>query len=316
LKNILLVNATTRNRGDEARLFAVMSQTDGEFIILNNSSFKIENQKNFKPIFDKIGKKDILKAMLGFKNKIYWYFKNCDEVFDCSGYSLTSEHPIGTTVDSLLFILIARRFGKPITLKAQTFSPFDYKFPFNIIFKIIVPFIVAGNVKLEVRNYPSEENKLFFEKYFKKKIEFKRDVVLEVEQYSLDRIFTEKGLSEIQLIEIPKNTTIIVPNNKTFTKYPTLQTILQNKINVLKGNGENVIILYTDLFDKSILVGGEHLTGLNCVEIEYVIKQAKKVIGLRYHSLIFAHKYKIPFETFGWTKKYDDFEKQVIEEML
>ena len=337
---IIITGGETVNKGAQSMLFitinemkkiypdkkiVVFSESDYEkisevkdiynFTILpNNIRIKLWLRKGIYRIFSIIIKKD-------FKNKeelknIENIYKNAYCIIDISGYALSSQWNNKSSINFMNNIIVAKKYDVPIYLFPQSFGPFNYKFPSNILFK----YYFKRYLKYPKMIYAREkEGYDYICKYTKNNVELTTDMVLSGKEIDLKNIYCNPNKFKPNIPNIPNNSVAIIPNKRNL-KYNKDLSFYNTIINKLIEKNKNVVLIkhseedgeickkikqdYIDN-DRVILLTEEY----DCISYNIVIKQFDYAIASRYHSIVHSYKNGVPCIAIGWATKYHELLK-------
>lgn len=332
-ENFIIIGGGLSNKGAQAMTFTVVDQIKEKFpnrdiYLFSNAAFKRDeyekSQYNFKIMpwsyspYDEI-KLNLLSPLRNkYRNKIENDLKNIIQnttcFIDISGYILTSSFNIGSSLDYLFNIMIAKKFSVPYYIFPQSIGPFDYPLLSKIIINIMFYLYLKYPEKIYVREKQGLKD---IRRFTKNNIELRRDIVLTSKGYNINHIF--KGKENFKSEKMALNSVGIIPNEKVinrmdsktfFSIYKLIIKVLINsgkKVYILKHSKEDVHICLKlkDLFknDKNVKI---ILDDLNCIELEKIISQFDFIVASRYHSIIHAYRNNIPALVIGWADKYNE----------
>ncbi len=253
-----------------------------------------------------------VKCTKGTLKAISERYEKSDAIIDISGFALSSQWGIKSTVNFLLNIAVAKKHKIPIYLMPQSFGPFQFTGLKKLIFNFLMKKYLTYPSKIYCREKEGFE---YLKEYTRENLELSLDLVLLNKEIDLKNIYLKQ--MEFQDIVVKENSVGIIPNMRNFEH----------------GNKENIIVLYKRIInrlldknkfvylirhsyedieacktikemygdnEKVILVVDE----LSCIEFENIIKKFEYVIASRYHSIVHCYKNAIPCISLGWATKY------------
>ena len=253
-----------------------------------------------------------LKCSKKILKEIYESLQKANGIIDISGFALSSQWGVKSTINFLLNIAIAKKYKLPIYLMPQSFGPFNYKG----MKKIFINHLMKKYLKYPSKIYCREaEGFNYLKRYTNENLEKSYDLVLLNKEIDLKNIYLTK--INLKSINIKENSVGIIPNMRNFEHGNKDNIIILYKkiINKLLEKNKNVYLIrhsYEDIEackllknmykynDKVIIVIEE----LNCIEFENIIKKFQYVIASRYHSIVHSYKNGIPCISLGWATKY------------
>lgn len=333
---IIITGGETFNKGAQAMTFVTVDKVkkmfpDNKIVLLSGRDYKRkeEDEKiyNFEVLPTGLGynmyflgglyrllsvasgkvkcTKDTLKA-------ISERYENADAIIDISGFALSSQWGIKSTVNFLLNIAVAKKYKIPIYLMPQSFGPLQFKG----LKKLIVNFLMKKYLTYPSKIYCREKEGFeYLKEYTSENLEISLDLVLLNKEIDLKNIYLNQ--MEFQDIVVKENSVGIIPNMRNFEH----------------GNKENIIALYKRIIDRLLdkkksvylirhsyedieacriikeMYGNNEeviliVDELSCIEFENVIKKFQYVIASRYHSIVHCYKNAIPCISLGWATKY------------
>jgi len=337
--NIIIIGGNLFNKGAQAMTFTVVDQAKRRFpnrsvYLFSTLDFERGDKEKSAYSFN-ILPCDLKTKMrlLGFGNRLfikntkYWHLEDelrkviTDAVFfiDISGYALSSQWELFSSIGYLLNIIIAKKFSITYYIFPQSIGPFDYPVKHKIFLYPLMRLFLAYPRKI----FPREkEGVQCVNKFSKKNVQKNHDIVLQNKELNLSNIYI--GDVHFKYIKIEPNSVGIIPNLRVVERanpdeiYPIYISLIYRLANAQK----TVYILrhsYEDLEIcekiKTFFPSNESVKlisdDLNAVQLENIIKQFDFVIASRYHSIVHAYKNGVPALVIGWATKYfellDDF---------
>lgn len=234
---------------------------------------------------------------------------------DISGYALSSQWGMPRSMNYLLNIMIAKKFCIPYYIFPQSIGPFNYRLRDRIFISSV---LMKSCLRYPEKIFAREgEGLRAVQRFTKRNVEKKLDIVLSNDTYELSNIYTRHtGLREIK---IDPNAIGIIPNTKVtertnqkniFTLYKLLITQLlstRKTVYILRHSHEDLKVceqiqnLFPDNANVRLLNDD-----FNAIELEGIIKQFDFIIASRYHSIIHAYRHGVPALVIGWATKYHE----------
>lgn len=324
----LLVGGELFNKGAQAMTFTVINDLRNEFpscdiVLLSSKEFLKERDVNYK--FQILPwDEDIKLYLLGYNNGAFrkrsWGAKKVNEVqtvldqstavFDISGYSLSSQLGIETTLSYITDIQIASKHNIPYYILPQSIGPFNYGMPAqilaNIMFRKYLPYpsLICPR---EATGFDA------LKKYTTENIQLERDIVLQrSNDYDLSNIAV--GL-DTKIPKIESNAVGIVPNINVVEH--SNQNIIGIYINIIEHITENYPVyilkhasddgyLCDEIYDPFQDIDGIYNLkfDFNAIQLEKIISEFSFIVGSRYHSIVHAYKSGVPAIVISWAEKY------------
>ena len=340
MKRFILVGANFINLGATALAYTTVSEIrrrypDSEIYMLSNFYFMNDHSDlNFKVIglnqnawnifmhydYEVSCAKGAVKILLGKKSdfkkakNMEAIFKNCDGVFDISGYSLSSQWGEEHTRKHLDIVQKFIEYKVPYYFMPQSFGPFDYatdsKELVTNIKKVLTQSAVIFAREEEGYNYI---NKLIG----KDNLHLSCDLVLQTPKINEDTVFNK--VERRELILKTKNNVAIIPNMRNFDHGDKNDVInlYRGMIRQLIGMGKNIYLishskedheackLIKDIFinDNTVIHIKENM---DIFLFEMLIAQFEFAIASRFHSIVHAYKNGVPCIALGWATKYHE----------
>ena len=344
MSNILIVGGQLHNKGSQAMIFTVIDEIrrrnlKQNIILLSSSDFKRSE----------IEKKDYNFSILPYNRAIKYYllggfwnllfiglkflrkdesiksapevksaYQDADLILNVSGYGLSRQWPWRRSMQYLMNIKVAKKYGIPIYLLPQSFGPFNYK---NLFKRMILYFEMKKYLSYPKLIFAREEegyNEL--SDFTKLNLRKSLDIVLQREKkLDLNNIFTDPKKFNNKEIIIKESSVAIIPNEKLIRHgdnkkvYDTYYKIIE----ALLLHNKSVYILVHSSEDKKICQkikaayqSNDNVISLedelNCFEMEDILAKFEFIVASRYHSIIHTYKSGIPVIALGWATKYKE----------
>lgn len=244
-------------------------------------------------------------------NDIIDILENADIMFDISGYALSSQRGLDSSLEFLHRIYVARYYGIKVILMPQSFGPFDYKEPYmDVLLKSLLkyPLLICAR---------EDSGYLSLKKYCNKNLLKTDDMVWDNhKEFILSNIW--KKIPDHFISVTTENNILIVPNIRLIqfgdgkTDYISFYTDI---INYLM---EREFCIYLIAHSKEDINLCKAIKGafsdnakvvnidieLNCWEYEKLVKNMDFIIASRYHAIVHAYKQCVPAIIIGWAEKY------------
>ena len=346
-KNIIITGGELFNKGAQSMTFVTVDQLkrrypDKEIILISNQDYKRDEEEKkqysfrilqLHGIFELVG--GVYKWGWNFKNKLQKRQKdnkliaeikkilsNTDMIIDISGYALSSQRGVKTSIAYLMKVKLAKKYGIKVFLMPQSFGPFSYKGTWkHIINKIIKKYMRYPEII-----YAREEEgyELLSRKYNLRNVKKAYDLVLSNTGIDISNIYVQRA----KLTDIcGAHDVAIIPNMKNFQHGDKEQVlrVYDMCINHLTNLGKTVYLVRHSFEDikacklikerfsqdnKVILIENE----FSCIEYENLVKKFDFIIASRYHSIIHAYKNGTPCIAIGWATKYHELLKTFKQE--
>jgi len=336
LDKIIILGGGMENKGAQAMTFIVMDKAriknpNCKIYLMSNAAFFLNDEEKRKYNLEIMpwGKYEKLEIFFRknnlfkkyninnkYKKDIFDTFSSTDCIFDISGYGISSQFGLFASLSYILKIIIAKKFFKPFYLLPQSFGPYSYKFPSNLVMKSLLNIYLKYPIKIFAR-----ENDGYYKtlEFTKKNVEKSYDLVIRNKEYNIQNIFSKNY--KLKKIDIKNNSVGIVPNMQVMRKmkwssdefyelykYLISKLLLKDKnVYLIKHSSEddeinNKIKRFFPL-DNKVMVINENL---NAIELEYIINQLDYIIASRYHSVVHAYKNGVPAIVIGWAIKYKE----------
>lgn len=338
----LIFGAQMVNKGAQAMLFITVSEIrkrdpDAEIVVFIYDKWKSDENPEmynmeFVPItmrhimnlsgtaFSKayvIGKRAKMDQSSEQLKRIDDILKNAKAAFDISGYALSDQWGVNSSIFYLSKFALLHKYGIPSYILPQSFGPFDYhSVAKNAVIKhytkkyLSYPEIIFAR---EQEGYDCLKNKMKLTN-----VRLSSDLVLQSSNISIDAIYKSKP--EFREFEAADYDNVaVIPNssnerygdkNQILRLYSELMTrLLEKKKNIyllahstqdlgvcreiLKGCGEN---------ERVRLIEAD----LNCIEYGMFIRKFDYVFASRFHSIVNAFREHIPCVALGWAVKYEE----------
>lgn len=336
--NVIIVGGELFNKGAQAMTFTVadnvkkMNPDLNVYLFSHRDSLRPKKEKE-KYCFGinswGLGTKIKLISPFLFKDRlaennqtkqIEKIIRNTRYFIDISGYKLYSSSAetnftnFKIAIAYLLNIMIAKKFSVPFYIFPQSIGPFDYPFLSKLFINPLFYVFLKYPKKICVREKQGFKD---LQKYTKKNVELKKDIVLSNSKYNLKNIYCKKPVLVNK--KILPNSVGIIPNKKVFErmKREKFFSVYELMIKEILSHGKNIYILRHSVEDLPIcteiwkmfkrdkrvrLISDD----LNCIELEDIISQFDFIIASRYHSIVHAYKNSVPTLCIGWAKKYPE----------
>lgn len=332
-ENIIIVGGELLNKGAQAMTFTAVDQLKRNFPDKNIYLFSVydsrtQNPKEINYTFN-IARWD-WKIKSGIFSSLPRRLKNTDMkkieelarviknslfFIDISGYALSSQWGMFRSINYLLNIMIAKKFGIPYYIFPQSIGPFNYRLRDRMFLPSI---LMKSCLRYPKMIYAREDEGLrAVQRFSRRNAKKSLDIVLQNDTYQLSNIYaSEAGLREIK---VEPNATGIIPNIKVteqsnqsiaFSLYkPLITQLLERRraVYILRHSDEDLKVC------EQIKGFFSHNTNVrllsddfNAIELEGIIKQFDFVIASRYHSIIHAYRHGVPALVIGWAAKYHE----------
>lgn len=338
---ILITGGELFNKGAQSMTFITVNELKNRFpdkkiILLSSQDYERNEEYKNQYLFDilpiNIG---IIFELLGGVYKCIWRFKGkiknkqknkllipkLEEILndtyaivDISGYALSSQWGIISSMIYLSRIILAKKYGIKVYIMPQSFGPFLYK----NIFKVIISSLIKKYMKYPEVIYTREKEgyKFLHDEYKLKNVKKSYDLVLLNKNIDLSNIYK----TSLQFMDYKNAKDIaIVPNMRNFDHGNTEQIMLVYEAIIKKVTdiGKTVCLVrhsYEDIEackmikerfidnDKVILI----VDDMSCMEFDELVKKFDFLIGSRFHSIVHAYKNGVPCIAIGWATKYHE----------
>ena len=234
---------------------------------------------------------------------------------DISGFALSSEWKSQVvSINYILRIAAAKYWKIPMYILPQSFGPFEYKFPYNLINNILnyyylrYPRIICSR---------EQDGVNCLQKYHLKNVKRVNDTVITTKHIELSKIYMKA--QHLKKYEIKGEHPIaVIPNMRSIQRGKTEQLLelYEELINDLSKIHDIYLIRHSVEDIEGCRMIAErcngnsrlHLIGddMNCFEFEALVKQFDFCIAARFHSIVHAYKNGIPCISMGWAVKYKE----------
>jgi len=319
-KYLLIFGGGFLNKGAQAMTYTLINELKqlfpGKEIVLFTEVFIFDKDlalHNFKVIH--WDRKTCLSSALGkLPTELKEYFINASAAFDISGYALSSQFGMASSLYYLSTLQALRNYQIPTYLLPQSFGPFNYSLKYRYF---ILP-LLHGLLRYPVRIFAREKAGVKeLSQFTTLNVTASPDLVLSGKEYNLVNLFAHKH--ELKNIKLKPNAVAIIPNIQLTrrTKPKTLEQMYTQVIIKLLELNKEVYILRHSFEDKELCRQLKALfptnsavrvidDDLSCLELETIIKQCDFIIGSRYHSIVHAYKNQVPAIIIGWALKYHE----------
>jgi len=266
----------------------------------------------FKFISNFVYPGELKKAGTKTLNRVLDIYNNAEIIFDISGYGLSSQLGVKSSLVYLLKIKLAKKFKSSLYIMPQSFGPFNYKKGIEII----MDFLIKRYMK-----YPSvvfarenEGYELLLNKYNLTNLKKSFDLVLLNKELDLTKIYKKVDCYD-DLYDMKD--VAIIPNKRNF-KYKTQTDIFimyDIIIRIITNKDKKVFLISHSIEDYEICkmikernIDNSNLVlidkEMNCIEFNSNVKKFDFLIASRYHSVVHAYKNYVPCIVLGWATKY------------
>lgn len=325
--SFVLLGGELFNKGAQGMTFTVIDSLRTAFpgceiYLFSSREYTTDRETNYRftPLpWDE----DVKLYLLGYRGssfrKVDWEpevleqvrltFTKSTAVFDISGYSLSSQLGIDTTVSYMTDLLLANRYDVPYFILPQSIGPFDYAFPGNVVagtlFRTYLPTASLicprerGGVAA-VRRYTNDN------------VQLEPDLVFQRNEYNVSNISPD---IDTDVPELEAGAVGIVPNKNVFSYADeNVMAVYEAAIDQLRENhytyvlphaddDENICMNLVQRFEDDSRVHA--LEGdFNAIQLEKVISQFDFIVASRYHSIVHAYREGIPAVVVSWAEKY------------
>ena len=235
--------------------------------------------------------------------------KDATAIFDISGYSLSNQLGIKTTVSYMTGILLSSKYDTPYYILPQSIGPLSYDFPKRYLtetmFRTYLPYVSLI--------CPREEAGVdAVNRYTADNVQLERDLVLQRPDYNLSNIATD---IKTEIPDIESDAVGVIPNRNVLEYSDQDMVELYKKaIRELKSDYSVYILRHSaddDKLCKQLYASFEDdpqvydlNSDFNAVQLEEIISSFLFVVASRYHSIIHAYRSDVPAIVVGWAEKY------------
>lgn len=320
--SFITINILKKEFPDHEILFCSPLDYNRNDIDINNYTFRIIDNPLDKDasLLENILRK-ILKKNSRTKTKEEKLFKeevlnNTDYVFDISGYTLSSQFGVATSLKYLRRQKKAQKYNMKSYILPQSLGPFDYGVGISWIMRSRVKKILSEVDHIFVRE--NDGYKQLTRELKLNNVTKSLDLVLlNRETIDFSNIYISKP--EEKRYSIKNSSVAIIPNMKNF-KHGNKEEIVEayvETINEMLLNNKNVYLIRHSFEDieackliKERFPNDEKVQlltdDLTPNEFENLIKQFDFAIASRFHSIIHAYKVNVPCLLLGWATKYHE----------
>lgn len=330
---IVITGGELLNKGAQSMTFNVVNRMkerypDKKIILLSTADYKMFKGKShpfnfeilptrFVNYINLLNSRNIFKRNDADKQteELRKILENTVLNIDISGFRLSSQ--FGSPINDISY-LITRKVMKKFKIKEyifpQSYGPFNYKFPYNLILK---NYLLKSMRLPELVFCREDEGFNNLKKYTHVNLRRSYDSVLYSKEYELERIFKEPIAPK--KIEVKRGSVGVVPNSKLYfqNKDNKILDVYKNLIESLLKNDREVYIFRHSVEDlefckdiKAVFSSNEkvHLIedDLYCFELQDLIAQFHYIIGSRYHSIVHSYLFNVPSLIIGWSFKYKE----------
>lgn len=241
--------------------------------------------------------------------------KNCDGVFDISGYSLSSQWGTENTNKHLNIVQVVKKYGVPYYFMPQSFGPFDYGDDtpaVTVRLKEILPYAKAIFAR-ENEGYDFLQNLIGEDNLYRS-----CDLVLQTRSIDEKSVFKTRVEHKQYNLHTQDNVAVI-PNMRNFDhgNKKQIMDVYQQMIDTLLAKGKNIYLISHSMEDQDVCLMIKQLYSsddrvkhirekMDVFLFEYLIKQFDFVIASRFHSIVHSYKNGIPCLALGWATKYHE----------
>lgn len=340
-KYILIIGGELFNKGAQAMTFVTVDEMkkrypDRKVILLSDIDYKRNQKEKDKYLFDikpmnfalcnillggiykfiwKIKSKEKNKdKYMEYASDLFNIFKDSDIMIDISGYGLSSQWSIRSSIYYLLRVKLAKKHGIKVYIMPQSFGPFKYKG----IYKPIMNYLIKKHMKYAKIIYTREKEgyKYLHDEFNLNNVVESKDLVLLNKGINVNNVY--KNSSEV-LNKYNVDGVAIVPNMRNFDhgNKDQIMRLYETIINKVIDANKNIYLvrhsfedmeackLIKERFknnDKVVLMTDD----MSCLEFDEVVKDFDFLIASRFHSIVHAYKTGVPCIALGWATKYNE----------
>lgn len=343
MKKFIIIGGNFQNTGAQAMTFVTVDALKKKYpdcdVIMftslrdikkdnSNYTFRVVHigssaydQANSSKKFLKIFFTGVAKILLKKGNHFKEYkilnqsLKNCDGVFDISGYALTSQFSNQYTLGRLSRIDLFDKHSIPFYFMPQSFGPFDYKENKDYMLSKLKETLPKAS-KIFVRE--KEGYQMLKELIGENNIVESYDMVLQSGDINKSNIY-KKAPSVKEIDVSTKNNVAIIPNMRNFD-HGNKEAILslyevaikrlicmKKNIYLISHSAEDIEMckLIKDKFQKddNVKVITEKIDSWN---FDSLIRQFDFAIASRFHSIVHSYRAEVPCIALGWATKYKE----------
>ncbi|MHA1696337.1 MAG: Coenzyme F420 hydrogenase/dehydrogenase, beta subunit C-terminal domain [Candidatus Helarchaeota archaeon] len=251
-----------------------------------------------------------------FTKKIDQVLKESKAIYDISGFALTSYFSLGTSLEYLMNISIAKKYSVPMYILPQSFGPFNYKKRYRFFIISLIKSLLTYPELIMCRE---KDGLMNLKALNLNNIYLNPDFVLLSKIPKLNRIFND--IIKIREISILDHSIAIIPNYQLLKRSKKTQfyafysqiirfySDLNKNIYLISHSNEDLKICLK-IYDKiqpnnkkSIFIIKEVLSSLQFLKI---VKKFDFIIASRYHAVIHSFKQSTPAIVIGWAIKYKE----------
>lgn len=317
-----------KKKNPEAKIFVVTEQNVAEKIkdIYNFNFLEINIKTKLKISevpFSMISRLIKGKADEKQRKNFIENIENADLIIDISGFALSSKFTKNNTLNYLSNISLAKKYDVPMYLLPQSFGPFNYKFPENIIMMRLM----KKYLKYPNRIYAREKEGLnFLENMGLKNIEHSVDTVFKKDENFKTSNIYKKNVN-IRTLEIKNNSVGVIPNNKLINTHNEeeilnmyvsfIKKLIEKEKNIylLRHSTEDLYIIQ-NIYKKFKSEKNVHLIEeeYSALELQIILSEFDFLIASRYHSIVHGYSVGTPALVIGWAIKYVELTREFKQE--
>ena len=322
-----------RKRYPDCYIYMIIDYGDGtkydqlkcDICYISSDSMRLLNHqlslsRLLKSIVKKIiGREDIFNQVNSFKQII----KECDAVFDISGYIISSQWDISGNLNKLGQLNYILDSGKPCYIMPQSFGPFDFGNKTDSVVSEIKHTFSRCNV---VFAREKQGFKLLKEDLGLNNVLLSHDMVLQNKAIEWDLVlYSEKSDSYFDYIEEDNNVGVI-PNMRILdhSNRTVIMNVYSELIKTILSFGKNVYLICHSAEDFSICNMLKKLfpqktvhlikNNISSIEFEILISKMDFAIASRFHSIVHAYKNGVPCLILGWALKYEELASLFVQD--
>ena len=325
--SFVLIGGELFNKGAQAMTFTVVDSLrtafpDCEIYLFSSDEYTTERDPTYRftPLpWDEDVKLHLLGYSASAFRRVDWEpdvvervrstFASASAVFDISGYSLSSQLGIETTVSYMTDLLLAHRYDVPYVILPQSIGPFEYPFPGNVVAEslfrtyfptalLICPRERAGVTA--VRQYTDEN------------VQLERDLIFQRDDYNVSNISPD---IDTDVPELEANSVGIVPNRNVF-QYADgdVMAVYEGAIERLREDYDTYVLQHAaddgDICEELVRRFEDDSSvhalteDYNAIQLEKLISQFDFLVASRYHSIVHAYRCGVPAVVISWAEKY------------
>lgn len=273
---------------------------------------------NYVKFWSKFIAKKIMRKASGKMSPVQFssILKNCDGIFDISGYAISSQWGNRATEIKMSWLEIAWKSNVPYYFMPQSFGPFNYKADKMKMITKLEQWLPTSKVIFarEKEGYDLLVNLL----NGNENVKLSTDMVLQCGKVNYSKVLAYPKQEKKTIVANGKRNVAIIPNMQNF-RHGNKDDIIDFYKNIIKEIRNNNCNVYLISHSNDDIEANELIFNnidkddvyyirepFDSIAFEGFIAQFDFAVASRFHSIVHSYKNAVPCIVLGWATKYHE----------